>query len=389
MPHAPRAAWRAALRPARLQALATALAAAFAGAAAQAQTAANVTLYGLIDSGVEGVTHASGDRTLWRVPTITGQLPSRLGVRGSEDLGDGLKAVFTIEGGFAPDQGTAAQGGRLWGRQAFVGLQGDWGTLSLGRQYTMLYWGLLDADILGPSIHAMGSLDAGVPNARADNAIAWRGGFGGLQLGATWSTGRDSVGSTPASGSCAGESASAAVACREWSALAGWKTADWGIAAAIDELRGGSGATASFFNGAAPIGLGNAGDKDRRVSVSAWAKLGAVKVGGGWLGRHVDAVAGDVRSNLWHLGAALPVAPSLVIDGALYRIGNTAQNRDATLLALRATHAFSKRTAGYAQAGFLDNSARAQYSVSGGGPGTTPLAGQNQLGTMIGLRHAF
>ena len=166
-----------------------------------------VTLFGIIDTGVEYVTDVgSAGQGLWRVPTQTGTVASRVGVRGSENLGGGLRAEFVIENGFAPDMGTAAQGGRLFGRQAWVGLSGPWGTVSLGRQYTMLFWSLLDADLLGPNMYSSGSLDSYIPNARADNAIAYRGKFGGLTLGATWSFGRDAVNAGPSPGgtNCAG-----------------------------------------------------------------------------------------------------------------------------------------------------------------------------------------
>jgi predicted porin len=61
-----------------------------------------------------------------RVPSLTGSLPSRLGFRGTEDLGNGLAAVFTLESGYNQDVGTLGQGGRLFGRQAWVGLRGNW-----------------------------------------------------------------------------------------------------------------------------------------------------------------------------------------------------------------------------------------------------------------------
>src|SRR5450631_1484230 len=92
---------------------------------AQAQ---NVQLYGVVDTAVEYITHVGpgGDRLI-RMPSLSGgQLPSRWGLRGSEDLGGGLHAVFLLESGIAPDTGQLLQGGRLFGRQSFVGLGGDW-----------------------------------------------------------------------------------------------------------------------------------------------------------------------------------------------------------------------------------------------------------------------
>lgn len=162
---------------AALSALCLAGAAALPSAPALAQ---GVTLYGLLDASVEHLTDVGqGGASLNRMPGLTGSVPSRIGLRGSEDLGGGLRALFTMEQGLALDAGVLNQGGRAWGRQAFVGLSGDWGSLTLGRQYTMLYWSQLDADILGPNAYGAASLDSYLPNARADNALAWRAGLGG------------------------------------------------------------------------------------------------------------------------------------------------------------------------------------------------------------------
>src|SRR5690606_22871374 len=99
--------------------LAAALLAGFAGAA-QAET--SVTLYGIIDTGI-GYNKIKGDGgSISRVGMINGvQSGSRWGLRGTEDLGDGLRAVFTLESGFDSSNGDHAQDGRLFGRQATVG----------------------------------------------------------------------------------------------------------------------------------------------------------------------------------------------------------------------------------------------------------------------------
>jgi len=103
----------------KLNTIATASLLAAAATGANAQT--NVTLYGVIDTGVEYITNVGGGDSLTRMPTLTGgQLPSRFGFRGTEDMGGGLKAVFTLESGFAPDQGTLNQGGRIFGRQVLI-----------------------------------------------------------------------------------------------------------------------------------------------------------------------------------------------------------------------------------------------------------------------------
>ena len=90
-----------------------------------AAAAQSVTVYGIVDLAVERVNAvAPSGRAIHRMPSLTGSVPSRLGFRGSEDLGGGVKAVFALEQGLGADTGGVAQGGRAFGRQAFVGLSG-------------------------------------------------------------------------------------------------------------------------------------------------------------------------------------------------------------------------------------------------------------------------
>lgn len=96
--------------------------------AATAQS--NVTVYGWMDLGVQHVNASNG--SLYQVVS-GGRSGSRLGFRGSEDLGGGLSAVFVLEQGINLDTGTLGQSNRAFGRQSYVGLQGRWGTLVFGR----------------------------------------------------------------------------------------------------------------------------------------------------------------------------------------------------------------------------------------------------------------
>ena len=371
------------------------IAAGLAASSASAFAQSSVTLYGIIDTGIEYVSHSNtaGD-SLIRMPGNTGELPSRWGLRGVEDLGGGLKTVFQLESGFNPRAGDMGQGSRLFGRQAWVGLEGPWGTVSFGRQYTMTFWGLADSDILGPDIYGSASLDAYIPNSRSDNTVAYKGMFHGLTLGATYSFGRDSAGTgnSPGQGTCAGQVAGHVSQCRQWSALIKYDAKAFGVSAAYDEQRGGSGAAANFFNGIAPFALTNEGDKDTRMQLSGYGTLGPVKLGAGWIGRHVETVSPavpDVRSNLFFAGASYRATPAVLIDGEAFRIINREQDTRATMATLRGTYLLSKATAVYLQTSYLWNSARAHYSLSSGGGGTTPAAGTGQLGVMAGIRHMF
>ncbi len=128
----------------------TLLAVAASGAlvsAAHAQS--SVTLYGIIDAGI-AYNNNVGKGHLFQAASgaING---TRFGMRGAEDLGGGLKAIFVLEGGFNVQNGKSAQDSRLFGRQSYVGLaSGDYGSVTLGRQYDSV------VDYLGP-LSATGS----------------------------------------------------------------------------------------------------------------------------------------------------------------------------------------------------------------------------------------
>ncbi|WP_071333826.1 porin [Burkholderia contaminans] len=94
----------------------------------------SVTLYGLIDEGID-YTNNVGGKHVYELQSGFVQ-GSRWGLRGTEDLGGGLSAIFKIESGFNVNNGKLGQGGLGFGRQAYVGLANDrYGTLTFGRQY--------------------------------------------------------------------------------------------------------------------------------------------------------------------------------------------------------------------------------------------------------------
>lgn len=366
------------------------------GAGAQpaqpAPAGSSVTIYGIADLGVERLSNvgATGG-SLTRMPGLTGSLPSRLGFRGSEELGDGFKAIFTLEMGLGLDTGTFNQGGRAFGRQAFVGLSGPWGSVTLGRNYSMLYWAIFDGDLLGPNAFGIGSLDSYVPNTRLDNSIAYRGSFSGVTLGATYSLGRDAVnaGPSPAGTNCAGESATDSKACRQWSGLAKYDTPAWGLALGVDEIRGGAGAFA---------GLVRSDLKDRRVTVNGYAKLGTqVKLAAGVLRRDNDAAAAasasngaTSRSDIGWIGAAWsPEGTLFTLDGQVQRLSFGKGGDKATLSVVRGFYSLSRRSSVYLQAGHISNGSRLAFGVSSAQAGGTPAAGRSQNGVMAGLRHIF
>lgn len=370
-----------------------ALAAGIAGAATAAS--AQVALYGILDTGVEILNHVNGN-TMVRVPTFTGgQFPSRWGLRGAESLGGGLSAVFTLESGIAMDSGSSLQNGRLFGRQAFAGLSGNLGTLTLGRQWTMTFYSLFDADVIGAAVFSMASLDSYIPNARSDNSISYRGTFSGLTIGGTYTFGRDVL----AAGNCPGENSSGSnKACTGWSALLKYDTPFWGIAAAYDIFHGGAGATPIIVvptsspapPGTTTVAFTSPDDDDGRMYLNGYFKFGSLKVGGGWIGRKISTAAGDVESDLYYLGLNFPFTPAFSLDAQLLGIRHDDRDADADMLVLRGNYNLSRRSAVYATAGYVDNKGTLSYSVSGSTllP-ASPAPGQSQTGVMLGMRHFF
>jgi predicted porin len=165
-----------------------------------AQAQSSVTLYGLIDEGFEAISNAptqgAGAGRQYRLDATNGLNSSRWGLRGSEDLGDGLKAVFQLENGFELNNGKLGQGGAEFGRQAFVGLSNDrFGTVTLGRQYDSVvdFVGGLefgDSNVgTGHSAHPA-DLDNFNNSRRTNNAVKFRSSdYAGLSFGGLYSFG--------------------------------------------------------------------------------------------------------------------------------------------------------------------------------------------------------
>jgi len=385
-------------KPMKLKALALGVALAFP-MMASAQSSTSVTLYGIVDTGIEYVNNIAADRagdethSSTHFTNLTQSVPSRWGLRGTEDLGNGLKAVFTLESGFNAGTGTSGQGGRLFGRQAYVGLAGDWGQVAFGRQYNMLMRGMLGADFLGPNAYGLGSLDNYIPNTRMDNSITYMGNFSGFKFGAAYARGRDTVATGgPAATGC-GVDFTDQSACSAYSAMLGYDAANWGIAGAYDVIRGSGETVPTNWNGLLRD------EKDRRWTINGYMKFDAFKVSLLYLNRKNDAGIGNGwgdslgdRSDLWSVAAAYQVSPAVTLDGSVNYIKykDADESSKAWYYVARATYSFSKRTAVYGSAAYIRNSGLSALSAAGGtAPSPSPGVDNNQTAIMLGLRHSF
>jgi predicted porin len=172
--------------------LALAVLSAFAGVAS-AQS--SITLYGRVDAGYTRFDPKNGNTSDISATSglAAGNLGgNRWGIRGSEDLGGGLKGVFVLESGFGLDDGTSGQGGRLFGRQAYMGVTGGWGGLVMGRLAAFSSgtgdfdkFGSLDPFRTGAGILGFQKVMGSANSLRLDNAIAYvTPNMGGFSAGA-------------------------------------------------------------------------------------------------------------------------------------------------------------------------------------------------------------
>ncbi|WP_321887228.1 MULTISPECIES: porin [Paraburkholderia] len=165
----------------------------------------SMTIYGQIDEGVQYESSLAG-KDVTRIVS-NGRSGSRWGFRGVEDLGDGINAIFQLEGGMSVQNGTAAQGGRLFGRQAFVELSSHLGAIAAGRIATFGS-GTGAFDMVSPidpfstawGLASLGSTFSSATGLRTDNAILYQTPeIHGFQAGAMYSFNQNSSVVTPQS----------------------------------------------------------------------------------------------------------------------------------------------------------------------------------------------
>jgi predicted porin len=152
------------------------------GLASVAHAQSSVTLYGVLD---ESIQYAHNVTTPGDPLTNNNQFAmfggnmsgNRWGLKGAEDLGGGLQAIFQLEAGFNLSNGTSQQGGRMFGRQAFVGLQSNqFGTVTLGRQYDPvvdLVQGITADNYWGATFTTPGDVDNNDNSSRTNNSIKY------------------------------------------------------------------------------------------------------------------------------------------------------------------------------------------------------------------------
>ncbi|MDF3834348.1 porin [Cupriavidus basilensis] len=334
--------------------------------ASAAQAQSSVTMYGVVDAGIEYVSHAgtTGSGSAYRVKSGN-SAASRWGLRGKEDLGGGLSAIFVLENGFFVDTGMAAQGGRLFGRKAFVGIAGPWGQITLGRQYNILGDIFIPLDTTRYATYSVLSHDTHFSGI-ADNTIKYTGNFGNLTLSAMYSAGYDS---TISGGS---EVPGAPRVGQEIGAGASYTAGRLGMALVYDQRRGTSLATANSV--------------ERRYAAGLIYTSGPFIAVAGYRYLQGDLATPGLRSDLYWLGASYSIMPALTLRAGIYRTDRRASDDSATSYTLQAVYSLSKRTDVFLLGSYMDNRGRSKFGVANA---TTAAPGVGQTGIIAGIKHIF
>jgi general bacterial porin, GBP family len=160
------------------------------GTTAQAQS--SVTLYGILDAGIRYQTVSLQDQSASNFGAAYGvQSGNRFGLRGVEDIGNGNRVTFVLESGFELGNGTSGQSNRLFGRQAYLGVENNaWGLARIGRQYNLAtdYFGAIDPFSLGFGQASIGAAFGATNTLRMSNSVKYQSPLmSGFRAGAAYS----------------------------------------------------------------------------------------------------------------------------------------------------------------------------------------------------------
>lgn len=343
---------------------------ALAALAAPVSAQSSLSLYGVVDASIESV---KGVDTLSRLASGNFN-SSRLGVKGTEDLGGGLKALFTLEASVAVDTGASASG-RFWDRQAWVGLGTEWGDLRLGRTDSSL---ALVSDRIGTQafddLKIVGTRGANNYR-RIDNALTyslpptWLPGLTGQIQYSFAAVGFGSSGAI--SSSTAGTEPATGKAGQAWSGNLGYGMGPFYASVGYLDSADENSVTTGKQRARAAIGL------------ASW-DFGMAKLTGYY---NTETSFGPDRLSTWGAKVAVPVGSSLLVTGGVsVTDGTTTVDGDddsVRIYSLKGVYSMSKRTALYAWFVFVDNDDAASKGL------VTTAAGETGHGLAFGVRHAF
>ncbi|WP_042629075.1 porin [Burkholderia plantarii] len=371
-----------------------------AATASAAHAQSSVTLYGVIDAGISYVNHsknaAGGSSKLFKYDDGVAQ-GSRWGIRGQEDLGGGLKAIFVLENGFNSGTGALGQGSSMFGRQAYVGLsKNDMGTVSFGRQYSF------STDILGSNYSTGGNTVVGnyayhvndvdqLTSSRINNSVKFQSAnYYGFTFGALYgfSNSAGAFAGTPNVGTTVGTSSA-------YSFGVNYANGPASIGAAYTNIRFPQGSATPLSGNLANISVGSSLRDLRTFGVGGRYVFGPATAWVLWTSTQFDALNSfGTKYNAYEAGVKYALTPAL--SGAVgYTYSNATQNNQSyhwNQVNGTVDYALSKRTDVYGLVVYQQASGKgvqAQIGSSTSYFSTSGSGSKNQIAARVGIRHKF
>ncbi len=342
---------------------------ALAGAFASAAQAQSIEMYGIVDMGFvqesggpTGLTSAGTAKGAINKLTSGAQSGTRLGFKGTEDLGSGMKALFVLETGIAADKGGFNQANSAFARQSFVGLQSDMGTVTMGRQYTPYFLTMLVGDPFAAGMAgAAQNMLMPASNIRMDNAVKYTSPvFSGFSAEAAYGF---------------GEQVDSVVRSRQLGAFINYSGAPVNVR--LGYLRKNTDTTTALPQA-----------KTKEISNWILAANWDVKVAKLFAAvtNNDEAVYAPIRrkSQDYLIGAQVPFNKHTFIASYIFKDGDDAMTGNANQVALGYTYTMSKRTNLYAAWGRINNGTNSLLTV---GNNSEPGYGDKALN--LGIRHIF
>jgi predicted porin len=331
----------------------------------------SVTLFGVVDEAARYV--KNGDLKMKSLAS-GGINTSRFGVRGLEDLGDGLKAGFWLESGLNADSGSNSDATRFWNRRSTVSLMGGFGEIRLGRDFTPTYTGYTDYDAFGDNgVAASSKFDASLGVSR-DGAT-------GTSFGTGLGTRADNQIAYFLPSNIGGVYGRVAVASGEGTAGKKYVGGRIGYAAGPVDVSGSYGEYE-----VAPL---NGDDKFKIADVGASYDFGVVKA----MAYYTQSKFADQKIATYSIGAVAPIGLGQL--KAQYTHANASgtnaggvnvDDNDADQFAIGYVYNLSKRTAVYGTGAYIKNKGQATFAVASA---PTLVAGGKSTGLEVGIRHSF
>lgn len=348
-----------------------ALAVLAASGAAMAQS--SVTLFGIVDAAVtrinnEGNGHVTG-------LSSGGNSTSRLGFRGTEDLGGGLAASFWLEGQLGVDDGNTGSGALNFARRSTVSLSGNFGEVRLGRDYTPGFWNITTFDPFGTRGvgQALDLNPVGSNPVRNSNSIGY---FLPATLGGFYGQAQYAFGEQNSNlrNDKAGNSLGLRV---------GFANGPLNVAVAYQETK--------QLYGASNVAPSAEGADLKQINIGGSYDLGVVKPMAYYGQAKLDGGSANLNSklNTLLLGVKAPLGAG-EIRASILRYDLKDSDNDANQFAIGYGYNLSKRTQLYATVARINNKGNARYAIGTQGVnGGAPVAGGNSTGLDIGVRHSF